>query len=124
MTTKKVLVIDDEAPIREVVAASLQKLGGWEVVVAASGKEALQQIYVTPPDAIVLDVVMPEMDGLTFLKYLQADPLTKSIPVVLLTANSYLFETKLFSQMGVVLAVDKPFSPKNLIQQMINVLAW
>lgn len=124
MTTKRILVIDDEAPIREVVAASLQKLGGWEVVVAASGKEALQQIYTTPPDAIVLDVIMPEMDGLTFLKYLRADPLTKSIPVVLLTANSYLFETRIFSQMGVVLAVDKPFSPKNLIQQMIDVLAW
>ena len=124
MTTKRILVIDDEAPIREIVAASLQKLGGWEVAVAASGKEALQQIHEKPPDAIVLDVIMPEMDGLTFLKYLRADPVTKSIPVVLLTANSYLFETQLFSQMGVVLAVDKPFSPKNLIQQMTDVLAW
>jgi CheY-like chemotaxis protein len=124
LTTKRILVIDDEAPVREIVAISLQKLGGWEVVVAASGKEALQQVYATPPDAIVLDVIMPEMDGLTFLKYLRADPLTKSIPVVLLTANSYLFETQHFSQMGVVLAVDKPFSPKNLIQQMTDVLEW
>lgn len=124
MTTKRILVIDDEAPIREVVAASLQRLGGWKVTVAASGKEALQQVYATPPDAIVLDVVMPEMDGLTFLKYLRADSLTKSIPVVLLTANSYLFDTQLFSQMGVVLSVDKPFSPQNLVQQITDVLAW
>ncbi len=124
LTTKRILVIDDEAPIREVVAASLQKLGGWEVVLAASGREALQQIDITPPDAIVLDVIMPEMDGLTFLKYLRADPVAQSIPVVLLTANSYLFDAYLFRQMGVVLSVDKPFSPKTLIQQMTDVLAW
>ncbi len=124
VTTKRILVIDDEAPIREVVAASLQKLGGWEVVLAASGREALQQIDITPPDAIVLDVIMPEMDGLTFLKYLRADPVAQSIPVVLLTANSYLFDAYLFRQMGVVLSVDKPFSPKTLIQQMTDVLAW
>lgn len=124
LTTKRILVIDDEAPIREVVAASLQKLGGWEVVLAASGREALQQIDITPPDAIVLDVIMPEMDGLTFLKYLRADPLAQSIPVVLLTANSYLFDVHLLGQMGVVLSVDKPFSPKILIQQMTDVLAW
>ena len=124
LTTKRILVIDDEAPIREVVAASLQKLGGWEVVLAASGQEALQQIDITPPDAIVLDVIMPEMDGLTFLKYLRADPVAQSIPVVLLTANSYLFDVHLLWQMGVVLSVDKPFSPKTLIQQMTDVLAW
>lgn len=100
LTTKRILVIDDEAPIREVVAASLQKLGGWEVVLAASGREALQQIDITPPDAIVLDVIMPEMDGLTFLKYLRADPVAQSIPVVLLTANSYLFDAHLFFTNG------------------------
>ena len=124
MTTKRILVIDDEATVREVVAVSLQKLGGWEVIMAASGKAALQQIYPTPPDAIVLDVIMPEMDGITFLKYLRADPATQAIPVVLLTANSYLFDTQLFSQMGVVLSVDKPFNPQNLIQQIVDVLAW
>lgn len=124
MTTKLVLVVDDEAQIREVVAASLQKLGGWDVVTAASGREALAQIPTAQPNAIVLDVIMPDMDGLTFLKYLRADPITQPIPVVLLTANSYLLDTQLSSQMGVVLTVAKPFSPKALIQQMSQVLAW
>jgi CheY-like chemotaxis protein len=122
--TRRILVVDDEAPIREVVAASLQKLGGWEVVIAASGREALAQIHTTELDAIILDVIMPEMDGLTLLKYLQADPVTQSIPVIILTANNYLFDTHLLPQMGVVLSLDKPFNPKTLIQQMTTALAW
>jgi CheY-like chemotaxis protein len=124
VTTKRILVVDDEASIREVVALCLQRLGGWEVFTAASGHDALQKLQAEPPDAIILDVMMPEMDGFTFLKYLRADPSTQPIPVVLLTANSYLPDPQLFPKMGVVLTIAKPFQPLDLIQQISRALGW
>jgi len=124
MTTKRILVVDDEANIREVVTLCLERLGGWEVLTAASGQEALQQVQVKPPDAIVLDVMMPEMDGFTFLEYLRADPTTHTIPVVLLTANSYLPNPQSFPELGVVLTVPKPFQPLDLVQRITQVMGW
>lgn len=124
MTTKRILVVDDEASIREVVALCLKRLGGWEVLTANSGQEALQQAHSEQPDAIVLDVMMPEMDGLTFLQHLRADPITQSIPVVLLTANRYLANPHLFPQLGVVLTIPKPFQSVDLVQQIAQVMGW
>ncbi|HEY9644625.1 MAG TPA: response regulator, partial [Coleofasciculaceae cyanobacterium] len=68
MAAKQILVVDDEPSIREVVATCLQRLGGWEVLTASSGQEALHQARTKHPDAIILDVLMPEMDGFTFLQ--------------------------------------------------------
>lgn len=124
MTTKRILVVDDEASIREVVQLCLQRLGGWKVWTAASGREALQQAQAEPPDAIVLDVMMPEMDGFAFLQRLRADPTTQPIPVVLLTANSYLPDPQLFPQLGIVLTIPKPFQPLDLVQQIAQVMGW
>jgi CheY-like chemotaxis protein len=124
MTTKRILVVDDEATIREVVTICLQRLGGWEVSTATSGQEALQQAHIEQPDAIVLDVFMPEMDGFTFLKYLRANPITQPIPVVLLTANSYLPNQHLFPTLGIVLTIAKPFQPLDLVQQITKVMGW
>lgn len=124
MTTQRILVVDDEASIREVVTLCLQRLGGWEVVTAASGQEALQQVKAVPPDAIVLDVVMPEMDGFSFLKHLRADPAIPFIPVVLLTANSYLPDPQLFPKLGIIRTIAKPFQPLDLVQQIAVGLGW
>ncbi|MGA7938030.1 MAG: response regulator [Kovacikia sp.] len=124
MTTKRILVVDDEASIREVVALCLQRLGGWKVLTAASGKEALNQARSEPPDAIVLDVMMPEMDGFAFLQYLRADPTTKGIPVVLLTANSYIPDAHLFPNLGIVLTIPKPFQALDLVQQIAQAMGW
>lgn len=124
LTTKRILVVDDEASVREIVTVCLQRLGGWDVVAVASGREALKQAIAAEPDAIVLDLLMPEMDGLTFLQRLRSDPVTESIPVVLLTANSYPPNAQLLSQLGVVLVVSKPFFPKDLIQQITEAMAW
>ena len=124
VTTKRILVVDDEASIREVVALCLQRLGGWDVLTAASGRDALQKIQTEPPDAIVLDVTLPEMDGLTFLKYLRVQEATESIPVVLLTANSYLPNPNLLPKLGVVLTISKPFQPLDLIQQITQAMGW
>ena len=124
MTTKRILVVDDEATIREVVMLCLQRLGGWDVVTAASGQEALQQARIEPPDAIVLDVMMPEMDGFAFLERLRADPTTQPIPVVLLTANSYLPDPQLFPQLGIALTIQKPFQPRDLVQKIAQAMGW
>jgi CheY-like chemotaxis protein len=122
VNAKRILVVDDESAIREVVAACLQHLGNWEVLTAASGKQALQQVDATSFDAIVLDVMMPEMDGLTFLQCLRSKPSTQKIPVVLLTANSYLSNTDLLTLLGVVLIIFKPFDPVDFVQKIAQVL--
>jgi CheY-like chemotaxis protein len=122
MTTRRILVVDDEANVRDIVALCLKRLGGWEVSTATSGQEALQQARTEQPDAIVLDVMMPEMDGFAFLKHLRADPTTQPIPVVLLTANSYISSTP--SPLGVVLAIPKPFRSIDLVQQIAQVMGW
>lgn len=124
MTSKRILVVDDEPSIREVVALCLERLGGWVVLSASSGQDALLQARAEQPDAIVLDVMMPEMDGFTFLKHLREDPATQPIPVVLLTANSYLPNAQMFSKLGIVLTVEKPFQPYDLIQQISRAMGW
>lgn len=124
MATKRILVVDDEASIRQVVALCLQRLGGWDVLTAASGQEALSQVGVKQPDAIVLDVMMPEMDGFTFLQHLRADPATQSIPVVLLTASSYLPNPKLLPELGIVLTIVKPFQALDLVKQIAQIMEW
>lgn len=87
MATKRVLIIDDETRIREVVQACLETMGGWEVLTAASVKEGLVKAEAEQPDAILLDIMMPGMGGLAFLQRQQAIPAIQSIPVIFLTAN-------------------------------------
>jgi CheY-like chemotaxis protein len=124
MTTKRILVVDDEDTVREIVALCLQRLGGWEALTTASGQEALHQAQANSPDAIVLDVMMPEMDGFTFLQYLRADGALRSIPVILLTGKSHLPDRQRFPELGIVLTVIKPFSPLEFIQAIAQVLGW
>jgi two-component system, chemotaxis family, response regulator PixG len=119
---KRVLVIDDDLNIREVVSMCLHKLKGWDVVTVSSGQEGLNQIYTQHPDAIVLDVMMPEMDGLAFLRQLRASTNTKAIPVILLTANRYLPDRDLLTELGVVEIVSKPFLPIDLVRQIDRAL--
>jgi CheY-like chemotaxis protein len=87
VTGKRVLVIDDEDDIREVAQASLEIMAGLDVIVACSSQEGLKKAEVEQPDAILLDVMLPDMDGLTVFKHLQANPATRHIPVILLTAK-------------------------------------
>jgi CheY-like chemotaxis protein len=124
VTTKRILIVDDDDAIREVLAACLQRLGGWEVLKASSGKEALAKASEEKPDAIILDVMMPEMDGFTFLQYLRSEPTTQPIPVVLLTANSYLSNPDILPKLGVVMTISKPFLPLILVQQVARALGW
>lgn len=124
VATKRVLFIDDDLHIRMVVQTCLETLGGWDVLLAASGQEGLVKAQVETPDAILLDMMMPEMDGLAVLQRLKANPVTKSIPVVFLTARASLTEPQRFQRLGAQGAIAKPFNSLTLVPQIAQTLGW
>lgn len=124
LATKRILFIDDELHVRKVVQACLEALGGWDVLLAMSGQEGLAKAVTEKPDAILLDVMMPEMDGLELLQQLKANPVTESIPVVFLTARLSLTEPQRFQQLGVKGAIAKPFNSLTLVPTIANSLGW
>ncbi|WP_017306823.1 response regulator [Spirulina subsalsa] len=124
MGNRKILIIDDEEDIREVAKLSLEIGQGWEVVAASSGSEALALCQKEQPDAILLDVMMPEMDGPTTWHKLQEDPLTAQIPVIFLTAKVQAAEQRYYAQLGVNAVLTKPFDPVTLGDFIAKVLNW
>jgi len=121
---KRILVIDDEANVRIVVQTCLETLGGWEVLLAASGQEGLLLAQTERPDAILLDVMMPGMDGVAFVRGLQANPELQAIPVIFLTAKAELTQPRQFQALGVRGAIAKPFNPLTLHDQIATCLGW
>jgi CheY-like chemotaxis protein len=119
-----VLVVDDDDAIREIAQVSLEMVAGWEVTVASSGPDALDLAIVDPPDAILLDVMMPSMDGPTTFAGLQADARTRHIQVVLLTAKVQPAERRRWEQLGVAGVLAKPFDPLTLPGQIADLLGW
>lgn len=124
MTAKLILVIDDEDDIREVAQLCLETVGGWQVITANGGKEGLIKAENEHPDAILLDVMMPQIDGLTTFHKLQANAATKNIPVVLLTAKVQASEQRRFSELGVKAIFAKPFDPLSLAPDLAAALGW
>lgn len=124
MTPKHILLIDDEDDIREIAQLSLEILGGWVVLLANSGREGIQQAQTHQPDAILLDVMMPELDGLATFQQLQANPVTQGIPVILLTAKVQSPDQRKFNELGVSGLITKPFEPLALAEQVAKILGW
>jgi CheY-like chemotaxis protein len=124
MTAKRILVIDDEDDIREVAQLCLETVGGWEVMTAGSGTEGLAKAETDAPDAILLDVMMPGMDGPTTFQKLQENQATQDIPVILLTAKVQAAEQRKFAELGVKAVLTKPFDPLMLANQVAKVLGW
>ncbi|MFK8182578.1 MAG: response regulator [Phormidesmis sp.] len=124
MASKCVLVVDDEVSIQKVVSLSLRMEADWSVVTAASGQEGIQQAECHQPDVILLDVMMPEMDGITTFEALQNNPKTEAIPVVLLTAKTRAAEKRLFENLGVAGVITKPFTPLALTSEIAKLLNW
>jgi CheY-like chemotaxis protein len=120
--TKRILIIDDERDIREATQICLEVSGDWEVLTAASGREGLIKAAAEHPDAILLDVMMPDMDGLTTLANLQANPATENIPVIFLTAKAQAAEQRQFTQLGVAAVITKPYDPFTLSNQVVQVI--
>ena len=121
---RRILIIDDEDDIRQVAALSLETISGWDVVLARSGVEGIEVAMKEKPDAILLDVMMPEMDGPTTFLKLQATPQTASIPVLLLTAKVQGSDQRRFAGLGVAGILFKPFDPLLLSRQVSEVLGW
>jgi CheY-like chemotaxis protein len=121
---RNILIIDDESDIREVAAMSLETVCGWGVVQAGSGKDGMRIAAERQPDAILLDVMMPDLDGPSTLQLLRANQATANIPVIFLTAKVQSADRKRFSDLGVAAVLSKPFDPMILGEQIAEALGW
>lgn len=122
--SKKILLIDDEDAIIEVTRVTLETLAGWTVITAASGPEGVARAQTEQPDAILLDVMMPEMDGPCTLKELKADPQTQNLPVIFLTAKVQAADIRRYQELGAQGAIAKPYDPLRLACEIESVLGW
>jgi CheY-like chemotaxis protein len=114
MAIRKVLLVDDEDDIRTIGNLSLSRVGGWQTVLASSGAEAVTKAAAEQPDLILLDVMMPGMDGPTTFGRLRADPATAATPVIFMTAKVQKQEVARYLELGAVGVIAKPFDPMTL----------
>ncbi len=124
MTAKRILLVDDEENLVSVIQICLQKLGGWTVLTATSGLEGLRCAETEQPDAILLDVMMPDLDGLTVLRRLKENPKTQNIPVILITAKMQSAYQSEYAQLGLAGLLAKPFDPLELAKRVAKILDW
>jgi DNA-binding response OmpR family regulator len=117
----KVLVVDDEPDAVELVSFNL-KAAGYEVVTAEDGAEAIRKARQHAPELILLDVMLPEVDGLEVCKLLRRDPATSGIPVIMLTAKAAEIDRVLGLELGADDYVTKPYSPRELVLRVKNLL--
>jgi len=122
MAQKNILVVDDEKHIVRLVEVNLRR-AGYEVLKAYDGKEALEVIAGQKPDMIILDVMMPQMDGFEVLKELRGNPETAEIPVIMLTAKAQDADVFRGWQAGVDSYLTKPFSPMELLTFVKRIFA-
>ncbi len=122
--SKHVLVVDDEDDIREVAALTLEALAGWSITTASNGEEGFDRAVAERPDAVLLDVMMPGVDGPATFRRLQADERTRSIPVILLTAKVQAADRARFEALGVWGVIAKPFDPVMLPSEVCARLGW
>ena len=111
---KKILVVDDEGDILNLLSYNLKK-AGFEVVTAGDGPEALELAVKELPGLILLDIMLPNMEGTEVLKRLKADPVTKGVPVIMLTAKGEEIDRIVGFELGADDYITKPFSPRELI---------
>jgi CheY-like chemotaxis protein len=124
MNHKRLLMIDDEESIQIVVKFGINMVAGWDVIAANSGKVGIDTAQKELPDVILLDVMMPEMDGIATFKALQANPITAKIPVIFLTAKAQTAERRQFNDLGISGVITKPFNSLDLPEQIAKILHW
>jgi len=111
---KRILYVEDEPDIRTIAKMALEMVGDYEVMACASGAEALEKVSGFAPDLILLDVMMPGMDGPTTLQRLRANPTTAAIPVIFLTAKVQPAEIAHYQSLGALDVIAKPFDSMTL----------
>jgi len=123
MTIRKVLLVDDEDDIRTIGQLSLSRVGGWQTVLASSGADAVSKAAAEAPDLILLDVMMPGMDGPTTLGKLRAQEATAKTPVIFMTAKIQKQEVARYLELGAVGVIGKPFDPMTLPAEIKRLLS-
>ncbi|WP_426748725.1 response regulator [Myxococcus faecalis] len=117
-TLRKVMLVDDEEDIRAIGRLSLSRVGKWDTVLAASGAEALAKAAEELPDLILLDVMMPGMDGPTTFGELRKQAATSSTPIIFMTAKVQKQEVERYLGLGAVGVISKPFDPMTLPKEI------
>jgi CheY-like chemotaxis protein len=124
MSRKRILIIDDEDDIREVAALVFETAGDFEVITADGGRAGVISAHQTQPDLILLDVMMPEMDGPATFARLQESQATRAIPVVFLTAKVQAADRRKLRELGAHGIIAKPFDPMHLADDVAALAGW
>lgn len=119
---KRVLVIEDEPNISEAIRFILTR-NGWQVEVEADGMAALSRLRAAPPDALILDLMLPDMDGFEVLRSLRAEAPTRELPVLMLTARGQNADRDLAARLGVTRFMTKPFANADVIAALQDMVA-
>jgi CheY-like chemotaxis protein len=122
MAISKILVVEDDPDIQKVIRMSLKFNGVKEVVTASDGEECLAAVNRERPDLVLLDVTLPKLDGYETCRRLKANPETRSIPVIFLTAKAQKSEEDIGMEAGAVGYLTKPFDPMKLLEQILGIL--
>ncbi len=121
MSKGKILVVDDEIYIVHILDFSLG-MEGYEVVTALDGEQALERVASEKPDLIVLDIMMPKLDGYEVCRAVKSNPATRTIPVILLSAKGRNVDQKMGFDVGADDYITKPFSPRKLVERINAIL--
>ncbi|MEN9222708.1 MAG: response regulator [Thermostichus sp. BF3_bins_97] len=124
MCSRRILLIDDEPDIVRMIQITITAFVNWQVLVAYNGPEGIHIALTEQPDAILLDVMMPGMDGLETLQKLQGSPQTEQIPVILLTAKVRTPDQSRYADLKVAGFISKPFNATQLPRQIAAYLNW
>jgi len=125
MTRREVLVVDDDDSVREITVLSLEAIAGWQVRAASSGAQALELLREQVPEAVLLDVMMPGMDGPATFRAMQEDATLRHVPVVFLTAKMQVGGgAQAWDGLAVAGVIRKPFDPMSLAVQVSALLGW
>jgi CheY-like chemotaxis protein len=118
---KTILVVDDEPYMIRLLQHHVER-GGYKMVKAVNGREALEKATTHPPDLVIMDVMMPEFNGLEVLAEIRKNPKTRELPVIIMTANAQRFTKEEAESAGVSAFLTKPFSPTQLMLEIARQL--
>ena len=122
--SRHVLVVDDDDMVREITQLTLETVAGWRVRSASGGEQALALLREELPEAVLLDVMMPGMDGPATFRAMQEDPALRDVPVVLLTAKMQVGAAQPWEGLDVAGIIAKPFDPMTLADQVSSLVGW
>jgi CheY-like chemotaxis protein len=124
MSPRHVLVVDDDDMVREITQLTLETVAGWRVRSASGGEQALALLREEKPDAVLLDVMMPGMDGPATFRAMQQDPALRDVPVVLLTAKLQVGAAQPWDGLDIAGIIAKPFDPMSLSDEVAALVGW